>query len=264
MINQCKRTPLPILRIFLFASQLTVLGISQVAAAGPLVKTWEAHGGLERWRTQRTLHYVMHDFPLSAQVAKPNKSTVDLRNRSNRIEGVGFIVGFDGEEAWSKPGPDAVGLPPRFFALGSFYFIGMPFVFADPGVVLEDRGMAVFRDKEYRVVAAGYETGIGHTSKDDYILYIDPDTDLLQLIHHSVTEPSNKVERVTWVFDEWQSVSGLTVPLRITFYGGWNEGVVPEPGAQCTILGVTFRTTPPDPAIFARPVDGVVDDSPLY
>lgn len=264
MINRCKRMPLPILAAFLFASQLTILGSSQDAYAGPLDKTWEAHGGLEQWRAQRAMTYTLHDFPLSAQVSKPNTSTVDLHNRCNRIEGEGFIVGFDGKEAWSAPGPDAVGLPPRFFALGSFYFVGMPFVFADPGVVLEDRGTATFRDKEYRVVAVGYESGVGHTSRDDYILYVDPDTDLLELIHHSVTKPSNKVERVTWIFDEWQEVSGLMIPARMTFYGGWNEGVVPEPGAPCTIEDAEFATTPPDAAIYARPADGVVDDSPVY
>lgn len=264
MLDPRRRTRLSFLAIFLFASLYVFPGGSPEAAAGPLDKTWEAHGGLTGWRAQRTLTYTLNGFPLSEQVAKPNVSTVDLRNRFNRIEGEGFVVGYDGKVAWCTPSPEAVGLPARFFALGSFYFVGMPFVFADPGVLLEDRGTAVFRDKEYRVVAVGYESGVGATSKDDYVLYIDPDTDLLKLIHHSVTEPSNKVERVTWVFDEWQRVSSLMIPKQMTFHGGWNDGELPEPGSSCTIENAEFRTTPPDPAIYARPANAVVDDSPAY
>jgi len=140
----------------------------------------------------------------------------------------------------------------------------MPFVFADPGVVLEDRGTQVLRDKEYRVVSVGYQSGVGHTSEDDYVLYIDPDTDLLKLINHSVTEPSNKVERVTWIFDEWQRVSGLMIPKKLTFFGGWTEGELPGPGNSCTIENAEFRITPPDQAIYARPENAVVDESPVY
>ena len=63
-------------------------------AAGPLDETFVAHGGLKQWRMQRQMTYSFNGFPLSAQVARPNRSTVDLKNRFNRIEGEGFVVGF--------------------------------------------------------------------------------------------------------------------------------------------------------------------------
>jgi len=229
---------------------------------GPLAKTFDAHGGLEQWRKQKTFTYTLKDFPLSPQVAKPNTSTVDLVNRFNRIVGEGFTVGFDGKEAWSVPGPDAVGLPPRFFSLGSFYFIGMPFVFADPGIILKSKGTASFRGKQYEVVTVSYDKGIGHTHKDDYVLYVDPKTHMLKLIHHSVTEPTYKVERVTWVFDAWQEVSGLKVPQRMTFFKGWNDGNLTGEGASCTIENATLSTKPVDPSIYSRPAEGIVDKSP--
>ena len=49
---------------------------------------------------------------------------------------------------------------------------------------------AAYGDDVYsnRVVHVGYDRGVGHSSKDDYALYIDPDTDRLALINHSVTE----------------------------------------------------------------------------
>ena len=135
----------------------------------PLAQTFKAHGGLDDWRQQRTFVYTLNGFPLSPQVIKPNTSIVDLHRRYNRIEGVGFTVGFDGSRAWSVPGPDAVGLPPRFVSLGSFYFIGMPFVFGDDGIVLEDQGAGTFRGETYRMVRVSYAARVGYSSEDDYV-----------------------------------------------------------------------------------------------
>lgn len=222
-----------------------------------LERMLEAHGGIEQWRRQRSFTYTLKGFPLSPQVAKPNTATVDLRNRHNRIEGTGFTVGFDGEKAWSIPGPEAIGLPPRFFTLGSFYFIGMPFVFADPGAIVEDMGMDQFRGNTYRVVQVRYEAGVGYSSADDFMVFIDPKTDRLALIHHSVTE-STDIDRVTWVFDDWQRVSGLYIPAKMTFYSGWNPED-PGKGASFTVADAVLSTQPPDPAIYTPPSGAVVD-----
>jgi len=80
-------------------------GCTQNIKATPLGKTYEAHGGIKQWQRQRTFIYSLEGFPLSPQVAKTNTSTVDLRHRYNRIEGTGFVVGFNGKQAWSTPGP---------------------------------------------------------------------------------------------------------------------------------------------------------------
>ena len=237
------------------------LDAAQAAPQGAaLARTLEAHGGLDRWRQQRIFSYTLNGFPLSSQVAKPNHSTVDLWGRRNRIVGAAFTVGFDGQQAWGTPTEDAAGLPARFFTLGSFYFIGMPFVFADPGVRVEEQGLATFRGGQYRVVRVTFARGVGYTPDDDYILYIDRETHLLRLIHHAVTEPGKEIERVTWVFDEWQEVAGLKVPKRMTFYPGWNggkdpenSGKDPEKGASFTVEGASFSREAPDAEIYRRP-----------
>ncbi len=196
--------------------------LASTSSDGPLAATFQAHGGLDRWQAQRTFSYVLD----------------------------GFVVGWDGKQAWAEPGPDAVGLQPRFFCLGSFYFIGMPFVFGDDGVVLEQKGYGTFDGKTYRTVHVGYVSDTGYSSDDDYTLFIDPDTDRLALINHSVTEIG--LDRVTWVFDEWQEVNGLVVPSRMTFHQGWNPEN-PGDGATFTITDVKFDTVAPDRAIYAPP-----------
>jgi len=234
--------------------------LAEKSGENALAKTFEAHGGLDIWASKGTMIYTLDGFPLSPQVAKPNKSTVDLKNRYNLIEGEGFTVGFNGETAWAVPGPDAVGLPTRFFNLGSFYFIGMPFVFGDQGTVATDAGTATFKGKTYRAVNIGYKKGTGYTSKDDYVLLIDPDTDRLALIHHSVTEVPD-VDRVTWVFNEWQEVDGLLVPALLTFYPGWNPED-PGEGSVTVIKNVSFSDDSPNPSIYNPPSGAVIDDSP--
>ncbi|MHC5113805.1 MAG: hypothetical protein ACYTGP_05195 [Planctomycetota bacterium] len=229
-------------------------------ASSPLAATFDAHGGLDRFRSYRQLAYTMDGFPLSPQMAKRNRSTVDLHRRFNRIDGDGFTVGFDGTDAWSEPVADASGLPSRFVTLGSFYFIGMPFVFGDEGVVVTPAGTQTFRGRSYRVFQIGYVRGTGYTSKDDYTVLIDPATDRLALIHHSVTENPD-VDRVTWVFDRWQTVDGLLVPAQLTFHPGWNPDD-PGEGHSFTVEDVHLSAVAPDASLYARPKGATVDARP--
>lgn len=222
--------------------------------ASPLASTFAAHGGLEAWRAQGTFRYTMKGFPLSGPMSQPNVSTVDLQTRRNRIDGQGFSVGWDGEQAWGSPALDSAGLPPRFVSLGSFYFIGMPFVFGDPGAAVErldDERWEGRRHEAYRIT---YPTGVGKTPDDDYVVFVDPGSRRLVLIHHNVTEKGAEVERVTWIFESWQRVAGLLVPERMTFHPGWNPGARPaEGGASFTIEDVAFAVPSPDPSLYAAP-----------
>ena len=247
---------------FVALAILTVYGVGFTEASAQtshqarnlslLQETLEAHGGLETWKTYRSVRYRMVGFPLTPAVAAPSHSTVDLENRFNRIESAAYTVGWNGQDAWAVPNPEAVGLPPRFYTLGSFYFLGMPFVFADPGVVLEARGTATFRGTTFEVLRASYVDGVGHSDRDDYLLYIDPETHRLALIDHSVTETG--VERVTWTFDHWQEKGGLLVPAQMTFFVGAPADQAPEDGATFTIEDFQLSREPVDLGLYEPPV----------
>ena len=228
----------------------------QTTARQLLNEVIAAHGGLAAYRQFGGMKYEMVGFPLTPAVAKPSTSTVDLVSRNNRIDGTGYTIGFDGKQAWSTPGPEAVGLPARFYSLGSFYFIGMPFVFADGGVKLTDLGTQTYKGKTYRVLNAAYDDGTGYTAKDDYNLFIDPATKRLALINHSVTETG--IERVTWEFPEWQTVNGLLVPAKLVFYPGFDANPKGD-GATTVVQKVSFSTARPDAAIYAPPAGAVIE-----
>ena len=82
-------------------------------------------------------------------------------------------------------------------------------------------------------------------------------TNRLALINHSVTEIG--VDRVTWIFDEWQWVDGLLVPARMTYYAGWNPDD-PGDGATYLIENVVFDPNPPAADYYAPPADAVIAD----
>jgi len=258
-IQSNRRFILIVAILFTMNTGLLAAADKNANARNKLNATLNAHGGIENWQRYRTFAYTMDGFPLSPQVAKTSRSTVDLRHRTNRIEAEGYTTAWDGKVAWSTPGPDAIGLPPRFYNLGSFYFIAMPFVFADPGVVLTDGGRGDFNGKTYDVIHVGYQHGIGHSSKDDYTLFVDPDTHRLALFHHSVTETG--VERVTWTLDEYQKINGLLIPAKMTFYSGFNPDN-PGDGATFTITKVQLDESAPDPSIYEQPQGTAIDQTP--
>ncbi|MEO0586401.1 MAG: hypothetical protein AAF078_02065 [Planctomycetota bacterium] len=219
--------------------------------------TLDAHGGLDRWRAQRTFTYTLTGFPLSEAMSQPNTHTFDLQRRVNRIDGTGFTVAYNGHTAWSTGQENSSGLPSRFVSLGSSYFIVMPFVFADPGTIITDAGTVDYQGKPHRAINVGYETGVGASSEDAYQLLIDPQTDRLVAINHSVTEIG--VERVTWGYPQWQETDGLLVPARLEFTKGWDPQNA-EPGAFTEVTNVDFTTTAPDANLY-EPLPGSTIDS---
>lgn len=238
---------------------------SKVASQSPrtingsawLARAIAAHGGLERWKAQGTMAFSLTGFPLTPALAKPNRSTIDLTARFNRIDGAGFSAAWDGREAWIAPSADAAGLPPRFFVRGSMYFLIMPFVFADDGITATDSGPAVFGGVTYDRVHVTYAEGVGDVN-DVYDLFFDQKSHRLAVINHSVKGAG--IERVTWTFDRWQEVDGLLVPRVMTFRAGWNPEA-PGEGKSVDVTEVRFdRARPPASLYQVRPGDAVVPD----
>ena len=92
---------------FHIALAVLMLGLIQswTAQAGgknPLQRTYNAHGGLERWNEMSQMSYVMEGFPLTPQVAEKSISTVDLNTRNNKIETSGLETGLLGSIPCSR------------------------------------------------------------------------------------------------------------------------------------------------------------------
>lgn len=251
--------------IALFIStQFPLLSIAQLDDA------YNAHGGLETFKEYSVVEYDLKDLPFSPVGVLNDHQLIDLNSRHILITSDTYKIGFDGTEAWITPNTEALGIPPRFYSSTPFYFFGLPFLFADPGTNLESQGTKDLDGKEYNVVKVTYDQGIGDTPDDDYVAYIDKDTNQLKLVHYIVTYPPlmqgksiEELERHAAVYDEWQEVDGLVVPKKISFYVWTEDGLGDESLGSIRFENVSFSKKSPDPAIFKKPEGAVVDNSHL-
>lgn len=233
----------------------------ELSGRGLLDRTLEAHGGLERWQSFGQYRYSVKEFPLGDKAPFDFTQTVDLRHRHHHIVGTGTLSGFDGKSGWATPSIEAVGISPRFYTNGNFYFAAIPFVFADPGIQLRNLGQVEFHGKTYDRVGVSYEKNIGQSSLDSYVLFLDAQTHRLHLIHFTVTalakDPAQAPHKAL-VYEQWQTADGLLVPGKLTFYA-WSDDELQGDGATYTITNPSFAKDQPDPAIFQVPQGAQLD-----
>lgn len=229
---------------------------AETSRSQALTESIQAHGGLDTWRSYARMDYATTDFPLGANAPFDFTQTTDLNNRRHLTRGENFTSGKNEQAAWALPNTEALGIPPAFFESGNFYFIAMPFVFADPGVITRDLEPLEFQGKSYDRVAVSYPAGIGDTPEDDYILYIESESRRLKMIDFVPTSaeingdtPKHELPRKALVFDNWQRYDGLLIPGKATFYG-WADGKLQGDGNSYTIHDVKFSKAEPAPEIF--------------
>lgn len=179
-----------------------------------LNRVFKAHGGLDAWKAQRTLTYVMPKETLS------ETHTIDLKTREDRIDTDAYSIGFDGERTWILDPDGTYDGNPEFYHNLMFYFYAMPFVLADPGINYGSAPDLEFEGKAYPGIRISYGEGVGITPEDEYYLHYDPDTGQMAWLGYTVTyrtgEPSDNVK---WIrYDNWQPVEGVLLPASISWY----------------------------------------------
>ncbi len=257
------KTALPMCVLVLLVS----LASAGSAATGPeaslslIAAMTEAHGGLERWQSAPTVGWVDVWSGPDGEPGPPSRILVEQGSRRALIQvGDGIEMAWDGEKAWGRNWE--LPYPPRFYALLNYYFLNLPWVVHDPGVVLSEPGTARLPDDpvEYRTVRMTFEPGVGDTPDDYYVLYIDPTTNRLRANEYIVTYRSLLPEGVAHtpphilIYDEYREVDGLLVPTRFTVYE--DEALY----AACEISDWSF-SKPFDAARLVMPEDAVVDES---
>ncbi|WP_418602998.1 DUF6503 family protein [Hwangdonia sp.] len=183
-------------------------------------KIFKAHGGLEIWNTMNTLKFTM------PKEDGNEVTTTHLKNRKSLIEMPHHIVGFDGKNVWLK-NKDTTTYKgnAKFYYNLMFYFYAMPFVLADDGIVYEDTDPLVFEGKTYPGIKISYNTGIGESPEDEYILYYDAEIHNMVWLGYTVTfftdEKSKEFHFIK--YSNWQTVEGLLLPETLTWYNYENN-----------------------------------------
>jgi hypothetical protein len=213
-----------------------------------LHKIFKAHGGLDNWRSMRSLEYEM---PGSDQ---DEIHIINLYSRKDRVNTPSYSMGFDGEEVWlldEKGGyeGDAV-----FYHNLMFYFFAMPFVIADDGIVYTETEDLVYEGKNYPGYRISYNAGVGTSPKDEYFIHYDPKTYQMKWLGYTVTyRTGEKSEHVKWIrYGSWQEVEGVVLPEKISWYT-YEGRTLMEPKSSVSFRNVILSKDPQPDEVFEKP-----------
>lgn len=220
----------------------------------PIEDNLAAHGGLELWDSFSSLKF---DRPTKNGVVK---HLVDLKSRNEIIsKDTTYKVGFIGNKTWVTPDSSAF-TNARFYKNLHFYFFALPFMAADEGVIHEDLGQKQFNGKLYNIVKLSYGENIGDSPEDRYIMYINDETKLLDMINYSVTYfDSSKGERYSAIiYDSWQTINGLVLPKSFSGYK-WENDTLGDKRYDNIIEQVEFDSKPLKLDTFKAPENAYVE-----
>jgi hypothetical protein len=183
-------------------------------------KVFKAHGGIDVWNKMKSLVFTME---------KPNGDEItrtDLKNRKSLIDMPKHTIGYNGKEVWlqSKDTTTYKGNP-KFYCNLMSYFYAMPFILADDGIMYEEAKPLLFEGKEYPGIKISYESGVGESSEDEYILYYDAITNQMAWLGYTVTYfTKEKGKEFHFIkYSNWQTVEGLLLPETLTWYNHENN-----------------------------------------
>ncbi len=217
-------------------------------------KVFDVHGGIDTWNTMQSLEFTM---------GKPNGdeiTTTNLKNRSSLIEMPNHMIGFNGEDVWLKNKDTAQYKGnPRFYYNLMFYFYAMPFILSDDGINYEDVEPLVFEEKSYPGIKISYESDIGESPEDEYILYYDSETYQMEWLGYTVTyfskEKSKEFHFIK--YSSWQMVEGLALPETLTWYN-YENNLPTTKRNDLQFTNVKLSKEKPDEAIFEVPEGAII------
>jgi len=214
-----------------------------------ITKVFDAHGGIDTWSDMQSLVFTMK---------KPNGdeiTTTDLKNRTSLIEMPKHTIGFNGEAVWLKL-KDTIPYKgnAKFYYNLMFYFYAMPFVLADDGIMYEDVKPLEFDGVSYPGIKIAYESGVGESPEDEYILYYNPETYKMEWLGYTVTyfskEKSKEFHFIK--YSNWQRVNGLVLPETLTWYN-YENNLPTTKRNDLKFTDIKLSKEKPEPQIFEAP-----------
>lgn len=222
-----------------------------------LVKVFDAHGGLDVWKTMKSLEFTQ-DKPDGIEV-----TITDLNSRKALIESPNHAIGFDGQKPWllNKTEKEYKGYDPKFGYNLMFYFYSMPFIMADNGINYAETEPLVFEGVTYPGIKITYDNGVGETPEDQYLLFYNPNTYKMEWLGYTVNfVPGIDTKEFHFRrYNDWQEVNGLILPNSITGYGYKNDKPT-EAKSPNFFTDVKITTEAPNASLFEKPENAIFVD----
>jgi hypothetical protein len=217
----------------------------------------EAIGGIEKWNQFGTLSY-----DLKSSWSEDHQ-VIDLKNRYVSLSSEKFKAGFDGDEVWVTPSLDS--LPnARFYSSLFFYFVSIPYVLNDDGIIYEDLGKKELNGNTYHAVKVSYTEGVGDAYEDQYIVHFNPQNQEMEWLLYTVTYGGR--ENVTFSalnYLDWQDINGIKIPTRLQGYK-YEADTIGDPRYEAVFTNLSLSEDRPDPSLFVMPEGADIDTLKSY
>lgn len=220
-------------------------------------ETLKAHGGLEKWKSFKTLEY---DLLREGDSIPTEHYTLDLLNRKDLTVADSFKIGFDGNEVWVAPNKGAFkGRSARFYHNLYSYFLTTPLILSDPGAIYKEDTITV-DGKFYNVISVSFEEGVGDADKDAYKLLVDPSTKKMEKLLYTVTYYSREAHENynALSYEDWTDVSGILLPTRLVGYK-YNNGTLGDKRYEVAFANIQLKEESPNQEIFKMPAEAEID-----
>ena len=224
-------------------------------------KMIEAHGGWEAWGSTATVSFHKFNRPREGQLPHAPWMTLETIDKVNdrvfiELPLEGASMAMDGYKAWGHKLPDwkAGNTPPGLLSMMTYRFTNLPWHLAwherecDAAGITNlpwltqrkgarlgevERKYLPNDETEYYAVRMDTDPEFGYAIGDFYTLYIHPETYRYTAVGFNLrlsefNPPANNTPRLVHVFQSYDTVDGLTVPLRYhTYFVGPNP-ITPE------------------------------------
>lgn len=154
----------------------------------------EAHGGLERWQAAPSIRF---DNVMFMNMAGPQQlpwwASHEVIEQGGRRAYQEWpldqaMLAYDGERVWSQNWKR--GNMPVFMTHFFYYFVNLPWLTQDDGVILGEPGRYTWpgTDRELISIEMRYAEAptVGKTARDYYVLFIDPETYRLRAYQYAI------------------------------------------------------------------------------
>jgi hypothetical protein len=220
--------------------------VNEISYLKNLAKVFEAHGGLDVWRSMNSLSF-------GIQRPKGLETTLtQLKSRYSLIEAPSYKLGYDGKTLWLKE-TDTIPYNgnARFYNGLMFYFYAMPFVLADEGILYAKAEPLTHDGTTYPGILISYNSGVGASPEDQYILYYHPETFQMSWLAYTVTfgKDQKSLDFRYIEYHDWQTLNGLKLPKAITWYQ-MQDGLPTEKRNTLEFVDVFLSPEVPDTELF--------------
>lgn len=221
-----------------------------------LNKCISAHGGMSKWNSFEALEYNLNDK------GKMVYQVTQLKDRRAYIKSKEYEVGFDGRVAWALPDANKVsGKSAAFYYNLDFYFIGVPFLLKDSGVVATYSGETTISGKTYESLKITFNSGVGLTPEDVYYLYIDPESFMLNILTYSISYFDKEDAKINSakIYSEYQEIQGVKMPTKMENFE-WSDGHIGKSKEHVRLFSdIKFLTEIPDERLFKIPDRAIIE-----